>query len=133
MNIREAAQEYGDISRGTYDIGFINSDGMNDETEFFVDDLEDLVALFDEFCRENGFTEDSVTHIEKVGLTVRELNRDQLNQLKESLATLENDENRDCISLNELLKSHDRITDVEVYEYFDGVLFSEDDFYSQVV
>lgn len=130
MNIREAAQEYGDISRGTYDIGFINSDGMNDETEFFVDDLEDLVALFDEFCRENGFTEDSVTHIEKVGLTVRELNRDQLNQLKESLATLENDENRDCISLNELLKSHDRITDVEVYEYFDGVLFSEDDFYS---
>ena len=130
MNIREAAQEYGNISRGTYDIGFINSDGMNDETEFFVDDLEDLVALFDEFCRENGFTEDSVTHIEKVGLTVRELNRDQLNQLKESLATLENDENRDCISLNELLKSHDRITDVEVYEYFDGVLFSEDDFYS---
>ena len=76
MNIREAAQEYGD---GTYDIGFINSDGMNDETEFFVDDLEDLVALFDEFCRENGFTEDSVTHIERVGLTVRELNRDQLN------------------------------------------------------
>lgn len=121
MNIREAAQEYGDIPRGTYDIGFINSDGMNDETEFFVDDLEDLVALFDEFCRENGFTEDSVTHIERVGLTVRELNRDQLNQLKESLATLENDANGDGISL---------ITDVEVYEYFDGVLFSEDDFYS---
>lgn len=63
-------------------------------------------------------------------MTVRDLNRDQLNQLKESLATLENDENRDCISLNELLKFHDRITDVEVYEYFDGVLFSEDDFYS---
>lgn len=130
MNIREAAQEYGDISRGTYDIGFINSDGMNDETEFFVDDLEDLVALFSEFCRENGFAEDSVTYIKIVGLTVRELNRDQLNQLKESLATLENDANGDGISLNELLKSHDRIMDVEVYEYFDGVLFSEDDFYS---
>ena len=129
MNIREAAQEYGDISRGTYDIGFINSDGMNDETEFFVDDLEDLVALFGEFCRENGFTEDSVMHIERVGLTVRELNRDQLNQLKESLATLENDANGDGISLNELLESHDRITDEEVYEYFDGTLFSEEDFY----
>lgn len=129
MNIREAAQEYGDISRGTYDIGFINSDGMNDETEFFVDDLEDLVSLFGEFCRENGFTEDSITHIERVGLTVRELNRDQLNQLKESLATLENDANGDGISLNELLESHDRITDEEVYEYFDGTLFSEEDFY----
>ena len=129
MNIREAAQEYGDISRGTYDIGFINSDGMNDETDFFVDDLEDLVALFSEFCRENGFAEDSVTYIQIVGLTVRELNRDQLNQLKESLATLENDANGDGISLNELLESHDRITDEEVYEYFDGTLFSEGDFY----
>ena len=129
MNIREAAQEYGDISRGTYDIGFINSDGMNDETEFFVDNLEDLVTLFSEFCRENGFTEDSVTYIGIVGLTVRELNRDQLNQLKESLATLENDVNGDGISLNELLESHDRITDEEVYEYFDGTLFSEGDFY----
>ena len=129
MNIREAAQEYGDISRGTYDIGFINSDGMNDETEFFVDDLEDLVALFSEFCRENGLAEDSVAYIKIVGLTVRELNRDQLNQLKESLATLENDVNGDGISLNELLESHDRITDEEVYEYFDGTLFSEGDFY----
>ena len=128
MNIREAAQEYGDISRGTYDIGFINSDGMNDETEFFVDDLEDLVTLFGEFCRENGLMGHSVTHIEKVGLTVRDLNRDQLNQLKESLATLENDANGDGISLNELLESHDRITDEEVYEYFDGTLFSEEDF-----
>lgn len=129
MNIREAAQEYGDISRGTYDIGFINSDGVNDETEFFVDDLEDLVALFDEFCRENGFTEDSVTHIEKVGLTVRELNRDQLNQLKESLALLDAALENRSRSLDELLESHDRITDEEVYEYFDGTLFSEGDFY----
>ena len=129
MNIREAAQEYGDIPRGTYDIGFINSDGMNDETEFFVDDLEDLVSLFGEFCRENGFTEDSVTHIERVGLTVRELNRDQLNQLKESLALLDAALENRSRSLDELLESHDRITDEEVYEYFDGTLFSEEDFY----
>ena len=131
MNIREAAQEYGDISRGIYNIGFINSDGMNDETEFFVDDLEDLVALFGEFCRENGFTEDSVTYIGRVGLTVRELNRDQLNQFKESFALLEAAmENRSC-SLDDLLESHDRITDEEVYEYYDGTLFSEseEDFY----
>lgn len=129
MNIREAAQEYGDIPRGTYDIGFINSDGMNDKTEFFVDDLEDLVSLFGEFCRENGFTEDSVTHIERVGLTVRELNRDQLNQLKESLALLDAALENRSRSLDELLESHDRITDEEVYEYFDGTLFSEEDFY----
>ena len=129
MNIREVAQEYGDISRGTYDIGFINSDGMNDETEFFVDDLEDLVALFDEFCRENGFAEDSVTYIGRVGLTVRELNRDQLNQLKESFALLDAAlENRSC-SLDDLLEYHDRITDEEVYEYYDGTLFAEEDSY----
>jgi len=42
---------------------------------------------------------------------------------------LENDANGDGISLNELLESHDRITDEEVYEYFDGTLFSEEDFY----
>lgn len=102
---------------------------MNDETEFFVDDLEDLVALFGEFCRENGFTEDSVTYIGRVGLTVRELNRDQLNQLKESFALLDAAlENRSC-SLDDLLESHDRITDEEVYEYYDGTLFSEGDLY----
>ena len=128
MNIREAAQEYGDISRGTYDIGFINSDGMNDETEFFVDDLEDLVALFGEFCRENGLMGHSITHIEKVGLTVRVLNRDQLNQLKEGIVTLEKSNNGEGVSYEELLESHEQITDEEVYEYFEGVLFSEEDF-----
>lgn len=43
---------------------------------------------------------------------------------------MKNDNNGQGISLDKLLESHDRITDEEVYEYFDGVLFSEDDFYS---
>lgn len=55
--------------------------------------------------------------------------RDQLNQLKESLALLDAAlENRSC-SLDDLLESHDRITDEEVYEYYDGTLFSEEDSY----
>lgn len=99
---------------------------QNKYTDYYNDDVQ---ADFEALKSGEKTLEDSVTHIERVGLTVRELNRDQLNQLKESLAALENDANGDGISLNELLESHDRITDEEVYEYFDGMLFSEGDFY----
>ena len=80
MNIREAAQEYGDILRGTYDIGFINSDGMNDETEFFVDDLEDLERTYEEFCEDNGFSKDTVKYIESVEREENNMN-DKLKEL----------------------------------------------------
>ena len=67
------------------------------------------------------------------GLTVRELNRDQLNQLKESLVILKSMETLKSVGINELMYSCDLITDEEVYEYYEGVLFSEEDFYSQRV
>lgn len=50
------------------DVGFINSDGKEDETEFDVenmsyDGLEDLIDLFEEFCEENGFDNDKVLYV----------------------------------------------------------------------
>lgn len=78
MNIIDVACEYGTISYDTYDIGFINSDGMEDETEFTVNNLPDLEKLFSTFCRENNTDESNVLYIKQVGeLSVRDLNRDQ--------------------------------------------------------
>ena len=131
MNIASAACKYGLISHGTYDIGFTNSDGMEDETEFTVDDLPDLEKCFSIFCKENNVDKNNVLYVRRVGdLTVRELNRDQLNQLKESLVILKSMETLKSVGINELMCSCDLITDEEVYEYYEGVLFSEEDFYS---
>lgn len=131
MNIKKAAQEYGLILHGTYDIGFINVDGIEDETEFTVDDLSDLEKCFSVFCKENNVNNNDVLYVNRVGgLTVRELNRDQLNQLKESLVILKSMETLNSVGINELMCSCDLITDEEVYEYYEGVLFSEEDFYS---
>lgn len=51
----------------TYDIGFINDKGMEDETEF---DLEknpekELEECWNEFCKENGFNVNSVLYVEE--------------------------------------------------------------------
>lgn len=56
----------GFVEPGTYDIGFINSDGAEDETEFDVRDYDELVELWEDFCKENGFRYDSVLYVEKV-------------------------------------------------------------------
>ena len=56
----------------TFDIGFINpdienwqGDGIaNDETEFTAEGLEELESLYEDFCRENSFPTDTVTHVE---------------------------------------------------------------------
>ena len=40
---------------GTYRIGFINSDGSEDETEFDAFNMAELKILYRDFCKENGF------------------------------------------------------------------------------
>lgn len=58
-----------------YSIGFIDpkkgqwqGDGVaNDETQLEAESLEELASLYEEFCRENGFPEDTVTYIEIEG------------------------------------------------------------------
>lgn len=56
MTVRGASK--GSYSRYNqkYNIGFINSDGMEDETQFeSVKTLKELSDLFRDFCKENGF------------------------------------------------------------------------------
>ena len=62
MTVRKAAK--GSYSRY---IGFINSDGMEDETQFeSVKTLKELSDLFRDFCKENGFKINTVTYVEAV-------------------------------------------------------------------
>lgn len=130
MTIRKAAGLYGEITPGTYNIEFMNN-GLADKAEFDVCNLDDLEELYHQFCMKNRLMVSTVLCVRKIaGLTVKDLNRSQLDQLKETLCAMDATlENRGC-SIDELIKSHDRITDEEVYEYFGGTLFSEEDFYS---
>lgn len=51
------------------DVGFINSDGEEDETEFDVKDINSsngitcLSYLFTEFCKENNFSNKTVIYV----------------------------------------------------------------------
>lgn len=54
-------------------IGFINSDGEEDEVQFTINtyvsqknSLEELDALFTGFCEENGYPRNTVTYVEPV-------------------------------------------------------------------
>ena len=49
----------------TVRIQFINSDNREDETEFdiFAYDVDELISLFETFCKENNFTTDTVTDV----------------------------------------------------------------------
>lgn len=66
-------------------------------------------------------------------MTVRELNRDQLNELKEAFVTMEAENNEESVGYGDLIEAHDRISDEEVFEYFDGTIFSNDDFLCSAV
>lgn len=61
-------------------------------------------------------------------MQVRELNRDQINELKESFVIMEAENNGEHVSMDKLLESHENISDEEVFEYYDGTVFSDDDF-----
>lgn len=47
------------------DICFINDENREDEKELDIKayDVEELSGLFKDFCRENGFPQNTVTHI----------------------------------------------------------------------
>ena len=84
MTILECLDKFGYYVIGDFDIpfdvpdycwadvrvGFINSDGNGDQTSFGIENpmldsgCQDLAELFDEFCAENDFPNDTVTYIE---------------------------------------------------------------------
>lgn len=60
-----------------YNIGFINSNGSEDETQFDIhgtrtikETLNELTDLFKEFCKENGYKTNKVRYITYVGAIV---------------------------------------------------------------
>ena len=65
MTIREAGKRIVTTVGGTYRIGFINTDGQDDETEFDAYNMADLETLFRDFCKENGFRQNTVIYVER--------------------------------------------------------------------
>lgn len=65
-------------------------------------------------------------------MKVTELNREQLNELKQSLATLIKDEQGQDISYEELVNATEIISDKEVFEYYEDIEFTEDDFFTGI-
>lgn len=65
MTIREAGKEIVTTGGGTYRIGFINTDGQEDETELDGFNLTELEELYRGFCKENGFRQNTVTYVER--------------------------------------------------------------------
>lgn len=65
--IREAAEAV--ILEGitaTYDIGFINDEAGEDETEFDADGINELEDLWEQFCEDEQIDPDSVVYVERV-------------------------------------------------------------------
>lgn len=60
-------------------------------------------------------------------MTVYDLNRDQLNELKQSYSA-QLEECGDGISYEELIKAED-IPDEVIFNHYDGIIFSDDDFF----
>ena len=65
MTIREAGKGIVTTGGGTYRIGFINTDGQEDETELDGFNLMELEELYRDFCKENGFRQNTVTYVER--------------------------------------------------------------------
>ena len=65
MTIREAGKEIVTTGGGTYRIGFINTDGQEDETELDGFNMAELEELYRDFCKENGFRQNTVTYVER--------------------------------------------------------------------
>lgn len=66
MTISKSAKGIFTQYHRTYNIGFINSDGSEDETQFDdVKSIKELEELFSGFCKENGFRKDTVRYIER--------------------------------------------------------------------
>ena len=65
MTIREAGKGIVTTGGGTYRIGFINMDGQEDETELDAYNMTELEELYRDFCKENGFRQNTVTYMER--------------------------------------------------------------------
>ena len=62
-------------------------------------------------------------------MDVRDITRDQLDELKQRMICDRNEEKGEGTSWGELASADDLISDAEVFEEFGGVVFSEDDFF----
>lgn len=62
-------------------------------------------------------------------MTVEELNHDQLSQVKVNYYTNDLDEPNGPLSYGDLIDIDDIVSDDEVYDAYDGVVFTEDDFF----
>lgn len=74
MTIREAIKDMNITNKYDYRIGFINADGQEDETELSADSNNDLENTYEEFCKDNGFSKDTITYIDLVSHTKMEMN-----------------------------------------------------------
>lgn len=66
MILDEALKGVSTVGKGTYNIGFINTEGAEDETQKEAQNRSDLKDLWKEFCKENGFKQNSVIYVERV-------------------------------------------------------------------
>ena len=64
MTLKEAIDKDNLILNGTYNIGFINPEGRYGETQFDVKSEEELIELWNMFCKKNDFP-DIVEYIEE--------------------------------------------------------------------
>ena len=88
MTIREAMSGMHITNKYDYRIGFLNSDGQEEETELSADNNEDLENTYEEFCEDNGFSKDTVINIDLVGRVNMEMN---VGKLKEIIKDLPDD------------------------------------------
>jgi hypothetical protein len=65
-------------------------------------------------------------------MDVRDLTREQLDELKQRMICDRNDEQGEGTSWGELASAADLISDAEVFRRYAGVFFFEDDFYCSV-
>ena len=65
MTLEQAGKGVVTAGGGTYRIGFINSDGFEDETELDAFNMEELKMLYRDFCRENEFRQNTVLYVER--------------------------------------------------------------------
>lgn len=60
----------GKFATGTYNVGYFDRKGYQDETQFFAVTPSDLKELWDEFATENGYSLCSVNYVELVDTDV---------------------------------------------------------------
>lgn len=61
-------------------------------------------------------------------MTIRELTRDQLTQVKQTYYTQKQAKANEGVSYAELATINSIVTDAEIFEHYDGVEFVPDDF-----